>query len=385
MEMRDRSGFDLDGRGEDERNDPSGPTFEPGLSLVYTDENHGYGNAGVEDPPAQTPLDARPEPGSATPNLDDAAFRAVAGRNRFTDGGTGHVDNYTNPAETDSAFRLAFDCLSFRVTRMAGDTNGPSPAPGDLNGDVSLATGRGCAPFDYGHQKGSNAVATPGVTPTTAGSLQACASASSYRRARVRRASRGRRLRFDIAPRTRGRTFRVDVFTAATTRRVTPQRLVARFRERRASFTWNGRGQGGRRVGDGLYVVRVLTGRGRAVDVKRFALRRSRGRFTVERAYDRFSSCGVVRQFRATRPAFGGRTGRPLDLRYRLARNARVTVTVLQGRKVVRSFRAVSRRANRTYKQRITALRLPKGSLRFVLRVKAADKSGSITLYARRL
>src|SRR4051794_21557073 len=38
MELRDRAGFDNDGHGEDDRNDPPGPTFEPGLSLVYTDE-----------------------------------------------------------------------------------------------------------------------------------------------------------------------------------------------------------------------------------------------------------------------------------------------------------------------------------------------------------
>ena len=54
--MRDRSGFDLDGHGENDR-DPI--DFQPGLSLDYTDEAHGYGNAGTDDPPAQTPLDSR--------------------------------------------------------------------------------------------------------------------------------------------------------------------------------------------------------------------------------------------------------------------------------------------------------------------------------------
>src|SRR5205085_1309592 len=54
MEMRDRSGFDYKGRGEDDRDDPSSDTdgiqWQPGLSLVYTDENHGYGNVGTADP-----------------------------------------------------------------------------------------------------------------------------------------------------------------------------------------------------------------------------------------------------------------------------------------------------------------------------------------------
>ena len=71
MEMRDRSGFDLDGKGENDR-DPI--KFPPGLSIVYTDEAHGYGNVGTDNPPAQTPLDWQPEPGSDTPDLSDAAW-----------------------------------------------------------------------------------------------------------------------------------------------------------------------------------------------------------------------------------------------------------------------------------------------------------------------
>ena len=65
LEMRDRSGFDFDGKGQADR---GGAAFEAGLSLVYTDEAHGYGNAGTDDPPAQSPLDSTPTPGSASPN-----------------------------------------------------------------------------------------------------------------------------------------------------------------------------------------------------------------------------------------------------------------------------------------------------------------------------
>jgi hypothetical protein len=45
---------------------------------------------GTDDPPAQTPLDARPEPGSDTPDLDDAAFKQG---DQFSDSGAGHTDN----------------------------------------------------------------------------------------------------------------------------------------------------------------------------------------------------------------------------------------------------------------------------------------------------
>jgi len=72
LELRDRSGFDAKGQGESDR---GAFNFQPGVLLAYTEEDHGYGNVGTDDPPAQTPLDSRPEPGSDTPNLDDAAFK----------------------------------------------------------------------------------------------------------------------------------------------------------------------------------------------------------------------------------------------------------------------------------------------------------------------
>ncbi|MFN2626288.1 MAG: immune inhibitor A domain-containing protein, partial [Mycobacteriales bacterium] len=57
LEMRDRSGYDYDGKGQ---NDRDSIKFQPGLLLVYTDEAHGYGNTGASDPPPQSPLDANP-------------------------------------------------------------------------------------------------------------------------------------------------------------------------------------------------------------------------------------------------------------------------------------------------------------------------------------
>ena len=161
LEMRDRSGFDNDSIGQNAR-DPLG--FAPGLSLVYTDEAHGYGNAGTDDPPAQSPLDSTPEPGSDTPNLDDAAFTTAAGKSRFTDSGEGHTDNYSDPAQSDvderhadvpNPWRFQYDCLTFDVTRMSGQAVGPAVADGDLTGDVAFDLGSGCGSFDYGYVEAS--------------------------------------------------------------------------------------------------------------------------------------------------------------------------------------------------------------------------------------
>jgi hypothetical protein len=146
LEMRDRSGFDADGRGEDDR-DPI--DWAPGVLLAYTDENHGYGNVGTDDPPAQSPLDSQPEPGEGAPDLSDAAFTAAAGDSRFSDSGEGHVDNYSDPSREDELWRFDFDCLTFDVERMAGEDVDAEAR--NLDGDVAFRTGQGCGGFDYGN------------------------------------------------------------------------------------------------------------------------------------------------------------------------------------------------------------------------------------------
>ncbi|HET7534739.1 MAG TPA: PKD domain-containing protein [Nocardioidaceae bacterium] len=154
MELRDRSGFDYAGKGQNDRGEIE---FQPGLSLVYTDEAHGYGNVGTDNPPAQSPLDANPEPGSDNPNLADAAF-TYKGREWFSDSGSGHVDNYSDPSEekpagdVENPWRFDFGCLTFDIRRMSGDDLDAPPADGDLNADVAFTLGAGCGEFDYGYE-----------------------------------------------------------------------------------------------------------------------------------------------------------------------------------------------------------------------------------------
>ncbi len=144
MELRDRSGFDAHGMGESDR---AALAWDPGLLLDYTDEDHGYGNVGTDDPPAQTPLDSRPEPGSDTPNLDDAAFKAG---DAYSDAGAGHTDNYLGADGKN--WVLNYDCLAFTVGRMAGTDVGPEVFGAyDLNADVTFNTTGKCGQFDYGN------------------------------------------------------------------------------------------------------------------------------------------------------------------------------------------------------------------------------------------
>lgn len=147
LEMRDRSGFDFDGNGENDRGEIS---FQPGLLMVITDESHGYGNTGADNYPAQSPVDSRPEAGAEAPDLNDAAFKNGDSYSDF--GATGWIDNYTNPEEADGNWHHAYDCLSFTVDNMVGHTTiGPNTVPGDLVGTVTFDLGEGCGVFDYGY------------------------------------------------------------------------------------------------------------------------------------------------------------------------------------------------------------------------------------------
>ncbi|CAB4695254.1 unannotated protein [freshwater metagenome] len=148
LEMRDRSGFDLDGHGEIDR-DPIG--WSPGLYLAYTDEAHGYGNNGADNHPAQSPLDSTPVAGDEAPDLNDAAFTADAARSVFTDFGKGHVDNYVDPASPSGNWEFTYNCLSFKVLSMSGDSEGPKTSNGDLTGTVRFLLGKGCGRMDYAY------------------------------------------------------------------------------------------------------------------------------------------------------------------------------------------------------------------------------------------
>lgn len=148
LSLRDRSGFDSDGHGENDRA-PIG--FQGGLLLEYTDESQGYGNVGTSDPPAQTPLDAHPQPGNDSPNLNDATFLPGT---TFRD--KKWVDNYKDPSSASGNWELNFGCLTFKVLKMTGQELGPTFTKvgqgGDLRATVRVTRSRGCAKFNYGYK-----------------------------------------------------------------------------------------------------------------------------------------------------------------------------------------------------------------------------------------
>jgi beta-glucosidase len=207
-----------------------------------------------------------------------------------------------------------------------------------------------------------------------AGSERSCLAASPLRGVRVQRRGRGLRV---VVP--RGRRIDVDVFRQSAGRRVLGERRVARFNRRTRTFTWRGRG---RRVGDGYYSVRLRT----AGTSLRHAFVRRRGRFAARPAFERREGCGLLTRFKLERPAFGGRSNRPLNLSYRLAEDARVTISILRGRRVLRRIGPRDRRTGITYRLRIRPERLARGDYRVRISARRGSARAVIaTLTGRRL
>lgn len=149
IEVRDRNSWDKDGKGQSDRGDPA---WAPGVAILYTDENHGYGNTGASDQPAQTVVDSQPQPGNMTPNLDDAAYTLAANDNEF-DGCT-HIDNY---ATADSAVWKLPAGIDLTVTGLGGfsadgvTSNLTATVIADVHPDCSIVKAPPVLRFGAGH------------------------------------------------------------------------------------------------------------------------------------------------------------------------------------------------------------------------------------------
>ena len=196
-----------------------------------------------------------------------------------------------------------------------------------------------------------------------AASRSRCTASTALRGVAVR--VRGRRAPRVVVP--RGRKVKVTVFRHSAGRSIVGQRRVRSLRRVRR---------------DGSYSVRVTRGS----ETRRFALVRSRGRWSARPSFERTSRCGLVTRLKAERPVFGGRSGLAAQVSYRLREPARVTLTVRRGRKVVRSFGPRDDAAGRTYRQRLAAERLRRGEYTIELRaVPRTGRATTVRVAARRL
>jgi M6 family metalloprotease-like protein len=149
IEMRDRVNWDKDGKLQSDR---GVPTWAPGVAILYTDENHGYGNTGADGVPAQTIVDSQPQPGNKTPNLDDAAFTATTGDEKFN--GCTHVDNYVTSAGANWKLPNGLNLTVSGVTGLSQDgvsNNAVATVIADINPDCSIVVQPPVLRFAAGH------------------------------------------------------------------------------------------------------------------------------------------------------------------------------------------------------------------------------------------
>ena len=184
LELRDRSGFDANSRGQSDRGSID---WAPGVLIDYTDESRGYGN-NAASPPRQHYIDSQPEPGldcgealvddpltarnDELKRCDDAAFTAAAGDSHYDDSLAGAepgdwIDNFADDSSDDGLFHFAYNCLSLDVTSLSGaDVN--ESLPSNLSADAIITALPGCATFSYtGGYANAAPVADAQAKPTT--------------------------------------------------------------------------------------------------------------------------------------------------------------------------------------------------------------------------
>jgi len=123
---------------------------------------------------------------------------------------------------------------------------------------------------------------------------------------------------------------------------------------------------------------------GGGLDVRRFALRRSRGLFRNLPASYLKTSCGPLRDFKLQRPVFGGHG---LKINYSLGTGVdKVTVQALRGKRVVRRFKGAGTEPGKPYRLTLPARGLRRGAkVRVRLTVVRAGTRQTSTLVSKRL
>jgi hypothetical protein len=193
---------------------------------------------------------------------------------------------------------------------------------------------------------------------------------------------RGRGLRFGWKLLDAG-SVRVALIPHARGSRVVKNRTVRRFRAASRPFKWNGRGT---KLSKGYYAARFTLKRPRHSAARRMVgLRYSGGRFHRIPAYQRREGCATLRSFRLSRPVFGGSRKAELATVFRLLRPGRVSIRILRGKKVVRSYSPQDRLSHVTYKLVLRPAGLKRGSYQVRIRVGRAGKTTKAALRSRRL
>lgn len=220
-----------------------------------------------------------------------------------------------------------------------------------------------------------------GATPPKPG--RGCGSPTLLRGVAVRPRGRGARLVFE---RRVPAPVDVDVFQQSVGRRVIGERLVARFKDRKGSFAWNGRANvRGRTVRDGYLFVRYRARTPAGKETRRVALRRVGGKLTVRPRFTARETCRLISRAKLQRPVFGGPTGAALRVAVRTTQDAPVSVDVFRGRRLVKVLRRGMASSSRTVRVTLPSRARRAGDYRVRVTATRGARRQVETLIARRL
>ena len=142
--MRDRSGFDLDGNGQIDR-DPIG--FAPGLSTRLHRRGPRLRQRRHRRPAGPVAAGQPARSRAATPRTSTTRRGPPRpATQRFTDSGEGHTDNYADPSSAGRQLAVPLRLPGLRRAAHDAATDvGPATSDGDLTGDVDVHDGRRAA------------------------------------------------------------------------------------------------------------------------------------------------------------------------------------------------------------------------------------------------
>jgi PKD repeat protein len=209
-------------------------------------------------------------------------------------------------------------------------------------------------------------------------SVVSCPSSLGFAKLNVK--PKGKGLSFDFQA-TAPKPVRFTLFRASNGRKAMSAKKVATFSKTK-SFTWKGK-----KLAKGDYYVQAqaLTPSNQK-DTRTFAFTRKGSKFKRGKAFTRTDSCELVSLFRLGSPVFSKK--KPLRIAFALTQPAKVTVTLLKGRKAVKRITKNVTAANRAQRINVKGKALKKlkrGA--YSVRLSATSGSGSqtATLFAKKL
>ena len=209
------------------------------------------------------------------------------------------------------------------------------------------------------------------------GSISACAGSKSFTKVSVKPAGKG--LKFTLERPGNG-PIKVDVFQAATGKAATAPKSVASFTVSK-SFTWNGKPKKGK-LGKGTYFVRISVTEP-SVDKRAFALEFSGKKFKGRKSFQALESCDLVSAFRLSSPAFGGK--RKLEIGFATTKAGSAVITVLRGKKAVKTIKRTVSAPNRFELVKVPAAKFKRGEYTVRLKFTSGGTTKTLKLYAKRL